>query len=274
VSDFCAEGYYCPTVYEKYECPRGNFCGVGYTKATPCAWGVLTCPNTKMSTISPGLSFFVFGLALVTMLHGFRYLILNRIKSKEAKYKAIAPHISHEEYDIIALEKEQKAVLIVKYKQMLSILNVNIDLPTEEILQIFDSIDTDHNGIIDMEEMKNALIKAGMDLYNDSIGVTLKNHEKISKEEFTNIWESIQDVTSSTTNSFKQSIGQNSISKSEYCFNKIVVPLNVSFDKLSLSLKNGSSVLSDVSGAIEAFKCSALMGPSGSGMHTSGYCSN
>jgi ABC-type multidrug transport system fused ATPase/permease subunit len=87
-----------------------------------------------------------------------------------------------------------------------------------------------------------------------------------SKEEFYDILKSIQDINPSpTAASFQQSTGANSMS--EYCFNKINVPLNVSFDKLTLSLKNGSSILSSVSGAIEAFQCSALMGPSGSGTY-------
>ena len=264
---FCNPGYYCPSQFEKYKCPKGSYCNIGFSSPMTCAWGKANCPDEMMSSSDSDVSLVLFILFLFVLLFGFKLLILRHIKSKLAKYERIT-HDAHAS----ALEQEQQLVLAIQFKKLINrkqgqrIFNGELFANFENSEALFDKIDSDKSGFIESNELNEALRGEGNYITDSEVKemVTLfdtSKDGKLSRQEFNELRSHIFSQDIETEEKKLNAIHDNS----DETFRKISEPLNVSFTQLNLFLGNGDPVLQNVAGSVKAFNVTALMGPSGAG---------
>jgi len=258
---YCEPGYYCPSVYEKEKCPRGNFCGHGFDEPKDCTWGKITCPDFKSESISQPTALVMFGLALAILLYGFKLLILNLIKSKEAKYNKISNH--DELFDAQASEMDQKKIAEMNFKKLIDALHVQDDATDAELIETFKIVDTTEAGVVKAKELEEVLKSKHMSIDQGILAEMIRIADvngdgEVSEEEFIGMCKSMRGKEPASAQ--PQSATAEQKAPSNCSFQNIQDPLEVSFENLNLYLSNGSPVLQGISGCVSAYNVTALMG--------------
>lgn len=78
------EGYYCPNVFTRIECPEGSYCPEQSVGPRGCPW-LTSCPaGTSRPAFSGGVFVFVIVAALTVMMSYLYVMRASRIQEKHA----------------------------------------------------------------------------------------------------------------------------------------------------------------------------------------------
>ncbi len=93
VDELCPAGSYCPTPFEKYECPVGSFCSVGSAKSSLCAGGSLACPNKGMQTANAGAVFLIYFIGFLIIYFSLNILVQKILNNRQ---QLVTDAVSHQ----------------------------------------------------------------------------------------------------------------------------------------------------------------------------------
>ncbi len=94
MDELCPAGSYCPTPFEKYECPVGSFCSVGSSETSLCAGGSLACPDTGMQTANAGSVFLIYFVGFLLIYFTFNLLVQKILNNRQQLVTGAVNHQS------------------------------------------------------------------------------------------------------------------------------------------------------------------------------------
>ena len=278
----CPKGNYCPDFRTKIECPRGTFCPTGSTEPRNCTSMFSICPEGASFQLFYGglMLCLVIDLILLIMYLGLRcqHNINERKKSREEMRRQSGRNIgtiaetihSKKRALFVTLESQQDADLDAADEQSLKMAYKSMSaklikcmrflkaalVPTRALSPMMSQTDlSDGTPTIeaDIEVYHNASIAIEIDgnsgtLHNRSF---VKSLSRVSgRKQHYSLY--INDLVTG----FKRAQNGEDLS------------LSFEFDRLSLTLPSGKTILNAVSGKIVPGRVTVIMGPSGCGKST------
>ena len=249
----CPTGYYCPDPFTKVRCPEGSYCYLGEIDTTDCPFGKGPCPDdTTQYPDSAALFFLLLCLFLAyVVLHkyGSGKILFNKernisdLTAREAKFKILGKRaitwcnatnhwFSSADHDI---EEYKAAVLYLANARIAQAVAKDVTSRPQSTQHV-------QRASTAKRTISPALKKKWLKFIRSS---TFRRHVALCKQRQSTL---INKVTGT------------------FSFRAVKVPLDISFDKLSLHLKsNNARILNDIFGSFKAFSITALMGSSGAG---------
>ncbi|KAF9918428.1 hypothetical protein BX616_008868 [Lobosporangium transversale] len=234
---YCCAGYYCSEDTKTITlCPQNQYCPAGSVgRGTSCLW-LASCPAGSSSASKFGLILFVIVFMVVICIVFYIHKRFEAVRTHHLEKRLQWIHNHNGNYDsLLAADDDEQ-----KQKQ----------------------------GLEDTKEGSGRLSRLSRDTSNPDVHVT--SPDDTSTSELTSMELTIQVTEDEKEGTAAGTAGAmpTPAKRRKRAVSKVTRTFDIEFQKLGLTLPNGTSILQNVSGILRSGRTCAIMGPSGSGKTT------